>query len=135
MRRAIRVLAAAMILIGGAIHLNLWVAGYRGIPYIGPMFFANVIGSAAIGLVVATGTRRTTALAGVAFSAGSVLALLIGRTVGLFGFMEGWTGPALQTLAAEMCAVVLLALALGTATPGRPVLVPISVRGRRHPRP
>jgi hypothetical protein len=124
-----------MILSGGAVHLNLWVTGYREIPYIGPLFFLNVLGSIAVGFLVATGTRPLSAVAGIAFSAGSLAALVLSRTVGLFGFMEAWTPPARQTLAAELGAVVLLTVTLVTATLRPLAWIPASSRTGRRPRP
>lgn len=94
-----------------------------------------MVGSIVVALVVAMGTRRLTAAAGVVFSAGSLAALLLSRTVGLFGFIESWNRPAQQTLATEMGAVVLLAIMLVTARPRPLALVSISDQPGRRPRP
>jgi hypothetical protein len=59
-------------------------------------------------------SRRTSvALAGIAFAAGSLVALVLSRTVGVFGFTETiWTSQALKTLASELGVIVALACAL-----------------------
>lgn len=109
MDRPVRVLAALLLLLGGAIHVNLWRWGYGGIPYIGPLFLANVIASVAVGLVLVVRGGRLVLLAGVGLAVGSLAALVMSRTVGLLGFTEpGWTIDAMRTVAAEVGALVTL---------------------------
>jgi len=129
-----RLLAAAMVLAGGAIHLNLWLGGYRGVPYIGPMFLVNVALSVFAAGALLISVARPVALASAALSAGSLVALVVSRTVGLLGFREPWTPRSIQIIAAEVGAVVAIAAA-GAAT-GRwnPQPRPATVRSSQSAR-
>jgi hypothetical protein len=109
--RLTRSLAAALLLVSGIVHYNLWKGGYRHIPTIGPLFLANVFGSAVVAAAVLVSRRRSVALAGMALAAGSAVALILSRTVGVFGFTETiWTPPAVKALASELGALLALGL-------------------------
>ena len=111
--RLTRLLAAAFLLAGGIVHLNLWNGGYRYIPRIGPLFLANFVGSIALAVAVVVSRRVGISLAGIAFATGSLVALILSRTVGLFGFTEMiWTPDAVKTLATELGAITTLGFAL-----------------------
>lgn len=111
--RLTRLLAAALLLAGGVVHYQLWRGGYRHIPKIGPLFLANVFGSVALAAAVGLSRRAIVAVAGILFAAGSLAALVLSRTVGVFGFTEMiWTTQAIRTLVSELGAIVTLALAL-----------------------
>lgn len=115
--RLTRLLAAAFLLAGGIVHLSLWNGGYRYIPRIGPLFLANFVGSIALAVAVVVSRRAGISLAGIAFAAGSLVALILSRTVGLFGFTEMiWTPDAVKTLAAELGAITTLGFALLSAS-------------------
>jgi hypothetical protein len=88
---SVRVVGAAMLVATGWIHLDLWLDGYRAIPWIGPLFLANVVlaGLAAVAMLV-TPTRWlpwVALLAGL-LELGTLAALVLSLTVGLFGFVE-----------------------------------------------
>lgn len=129
----VRIVAALLLLAGGAVHLELWQGGYQAIPYVGPLFLANVVLSVALALVVLVRTNAVTVGAGVALAGGSLVALLLSRTVGLLGFMESrWTPDALRTVAAELGVIVALALIVAVERNRRlPALVPARVRRHR----
>ena len=113
MQHVVRLLAAVLLLAGGAIHLNLWRGGYEGIPYIGPLFLANVIASVVVAAALVIRSGRLVLLAGVGLAVGSLAALVMSRTVGLFGFTDpGWTMDAMSTVAAEVGALVALGLVI-----------------------
>ena len=126
MRRTRLVPAAVLVAAGGVVHLQLWLGGYRGIPVIGSWFVANAVASAVIALaLLVTGNRRVAA-AGLALSVSSLAALVLSRTVGLFGFLERtWTDQAVAATGAEVGAVV--ALALGLVVASRPEARPAPV--------
>ena len=88
---SVRVVGAAMLVATGWIHLDLWLDGYRAVPWIGPLFLANVVlaGLAAIG-VLATPARWLpwVALPAGLLELGTLAALVLSLTVGLFGFVE-----------------------------------------------
>src|SRR3982750_2604012 len=55
---SVRVVGAAMLVATGWIHLDLWLDGYRAIPWIGPPFLANVaLAGLAADAVLVTPTR------------------------------------------------------------------------------
>ncbi|MGH9002768.1 MAG: hypothetical protein ACRDYV_06535 [Acidimicrobiia bacterium] len=129
MPRLVRPLAAALLLAGGLIHLELWQGGYRGIPSIGPLFLLNVVASAAVAVALFIPHRRWPLAAGAALSAGSLAGLVLSRTVGVFGFMEsGWTPMALRALAAETGALVALAVCAAAMGRNAPPPAPARVR-------
>ena len=132
--RRLSVASAALILVGGYVHLCLYRHGYRFIPKIGVSFLLQVVSSAllATALVVpgrriraGRGTRRgrhfvaraqLTRLSAIALSLGTLAALGIAHTPGgLFQFREIGLRPAPQTLVAivaESLAAVLLTVAM-----------------------
>ena len=115
MQHFARLLAAALILAGGAVHLQLWQGGYRGIPRIGPWFLANVIISVVLAVALMVRKDPRVSLAGMLFSIASLGALVMSRTVGIFGFTErAWTPAALRAAVAEIGAFVILAVILAT---------------------
>jgi hypothetical protein len=88
---SVRVVGAAMLVATGWIHLDLWLDGYRDIAWIGPLFLANVVlaGLAAFA-VLCTPLRWlpwVALLAGL-LELGTLGALVLSLTVGLFGFVE-----------------------------------------------
>jgi len=112
--RLTRLFAAVLLLAGGLIHYDLWNAGYRHIPRIGPLFIANCILSVAIAATLVVTRRATVAAAGIILAAGSLTALVLSRTTGLLGFTEtAWTPQAINTLLAEAGAIVTLGVVLG----------------------
>ena len=123
--RLTRSLAAVLLLAGGIVHFNLWNNGYRHIPNIGPLFMANFVGSVALAAAVMTSRRASVAVVGITFAAGSLVALVLSRTVGVFGFTEAvWTTQATRTLASEVAAIVALGAALVMQRRAAPELAP-----------
>ena len=134
MHRIARLAAATFVLAGGYIHFDLWREGYRAIPYIGPLFVANAVVSVLLVVALLVRADMRVAVAGVAFSVGSLVALVLSRTTGLLGFTErGWTDMAVQATTAEVGAIVAIALVMvarGRPTPALAV-VPAGKRGLR----
>ncbi|MFN2557486.1 MAG: hypothetical protein ABR592_11585 [Nitriliruptorales bacterium] len=113
MPRITRLLAAALILAGGSMHLMLWQTGYRDLPYIGPLFLVNIVASAALALALVASRSGWTAAGAAFLSAGSLVALILSRTVGLLGFVEKvWTPMAVRVLLTEVGVLVVLGLSL-----------------------
>lgn len=84
-----QLLVALFLLVMGGIHLFLVFDGVGG--SLGAMFVLNAIGSLALAIGVAVFRRRRLVLAGalsVLFMAGTLLALVLALTVGLFGIRE-----------------------------------------------
>ena len=127
-----RVAAATFVLVGGGIHLELWRSGYRGIEYVGPMFLANVVLSVLLAIALLIRPDVRVAVAGLAFSVGSLIALVLSRTTGLLGFTErAWTDMAVQATTAEIGAVVAIAFILAARNRRMPALATIPLRRRR----
>lgn len=107
-----RGLSATLLLAVGGSHLLLWFVGYGAIPRIGVSFLAN----AAVALflaaaMVAVRARHVplTAALGSLFIAGTLGALTLALTVGLFGFVDEITTPLVPTtLVLELAGVVVL---------------------------
>jgi hypothetical protein len=110
---ALRVLGAALLAGMGWIHLDLWLDGYRDIDVIGPAFLLNTLaGFGLAALLLVTPRRFVPWVAGLGAlaAAGTLGALLLSTTVGLFGFTES-TAAALwwESFWVELAAVVVLA--------------------------
>ncbi len=103
-------LTAAM----GWIHLRLWVEGYREVPVIGALFLLNAIGAVLLAVVllfVPTRLLSATAVVTAVFTAGTLAALILSLTVGLFGTQESMQTPlVVATLIVESTGVVVLVL-------------------------
>jgi hypothetical protein len=117
--RALRVASIGGMLVGAvlvagsaAVHLHLWLIGYRHIPTIGPLFLLQVITGFLLAGIVA-GTRRVLpALGAVAFLASTIGGLVLSATVGIFGFHDGFNAPwALSSLVLEGAGVAVLSVA------------------------
>jgi hypothetical protein len=137
-----RYLGALALLAVGVDHLEAFlVDSYSVIPTIGTLFalnFASAVGVAS-GLAAPAQRLRGRAgqlalpllsVAGVGIAAGSLGALLVSETVGLFGFMETGYRPAiLVSIGLDVATIVLLGAHLA-ASRTRPV-----VSSGRHHRP
>ena len=132
MERVTRLVAATFVFVGGLIHLELWLDGYRGIPYVGLGFIANVVLSAVLVVALLGRPAVPVGVVSVAFSATSLLALVMSRTVGLFGFTEtAWTDASVQAASAEIGAIVAVAVLLAMrARSTAMVLRPVPVSSR-----
>jgi hypothetical protein len=90
----LRLAGAGLLLATGAIHLDLFLTGYRTIPTIGWLFLVQVIAAFALGLAVLAIPGRLSIASRLAAGAGAgfVLATLGGYLlsvwIGLFGFKE-----------------------------------------------
>lgn len=108
----LRLLGAALLLAISAIHLYLWQQGYDGIDVIGPAFLMQTVlgvGGALLLLITPLRWLAWVALLDLAFAVGSLAALLISTTVGLFGFVETTTATLWwETLWVEIAAIVVL---------------------------
>jgi len=108
-RLGLRVAGAGLLAATGAIHLDLYLTGYRSIPIIGWMFLLQVI--TAVGLavaVLATGSRLLAA-AGAGFALATLGGYLLSTWVGLFGFKEIRTTAGIVAGVIEVAAFAALA--------------------------
>jgi hypothetical protein len=110
--------SAFLIAAGGYVHLCLYRHGYRTIPKIGVGFLLTVIASGvlSLGLVALRGdANRLARLAGLALSAGTLVAFAVSRTpAGLFDFREVGFHPSPQAALAVITEGSALLLLLTT---------------------
>lgn len=102
------VAAAIAVAVGGYEHAHLYHEGYSEIATIGTLFLLNAIGSLVTILLLLARRPQLFIVASLAISFGSIVALVLTRTTGLFGFEEsGYDGHAMLTLLAELAAIPL----------------------------
>jgi hypothetical protein len=102
-------MAAALLVVSAALHLDLWSSGYRAIPTIGPLFLAQGIATPAIALMLVATRWLVAILVALAAMVGTLGGFILASTVGLFGFHDGFAAPfASTTFVTEVAAVLLL---------------------------
>ena len=113
---------SGLLIATAAIHLDLYLTGYRTIPTIGWLFLLQVIAAFALGLaVLAIPGRlvlagRLAAAAGAGFALATLAGYLLSVWIGLFGFTEVRTTAGVVAGVVEVAAfTVLAALALAPA--------------------
>ena len=118
----LRVAGSGLLIATAAIHLDLYLTGYRTIPTIGWLFLLQVIAAFGLGLaVLAIPSRfaiasRLAAAAGAGFALATLGGYLLTVWTGLFGFKEVRTTAGIVAGVVEVVAfVVLAALALAPA--------------------
>ena len=114
---ALRLLGAALLLAIAGIHLYLWQQGYQDIDVIGPAFLlqaATGVGGAVLVVIAPRRLLPVAAILGALFCLGSLGALILSTTVGVFGFVESTQADLYwETVWVEVAGtVVLAALAL-----------------------
>ena len=116
MSRIIRIIAAALVLIGGLVHLELYFGGYRSVPNanLGRSFVLNAVAAAVIAIALVARPDRLIRIAGIAYAASTLGAFALSRTdKGIFGFTEHGLNPKPRgaiVLICEVGAIVLLVL-------------------------
>jgi len=112
---ALRLAGAGLLAVTGAIHLDLYLTGYRTIPTIGVLFLLQVIAAFVLAVIVLFGSRLGAA-AGALFSLSTLGGYLLSIWFGLFSFREVRTTAGIVAGVIEIAGfAVLAALAL---TPG-----------------
>jgi len=123
----LRLGSAALLVLIGYIHLHLWQEGYRQIPTDGPMFLVDALAAFGLAAVLLAWARPVVGLLAAGFAAGTLGALLISLSVGLFGFRESIQASfVVESIVIE--AIVTVALA------GWTVLVALPSASRPRPR-
>jgi hypothetical protein len=136
----LRLACVALLAWIGAIHLHLWLEGYRHIPTDGPLFLIDAVTGLALAALLLAWPAPLTGLAAAGYTASTLGALLISLTVGLFGFREAISASYVTlSLAIETITVLALlgwtTLAAAASRPGRSpvrhrVPAPQTSRGR-----
>jgi predicted lipoprotein with Yx(FWY)xxD motif len=130
----LRVAGSGLLIATAAIHLDLYLTGYRTIPTIGWLFLLQVIAAFGLGLAVLAIPRRPAAAllasrlaaaAGAGFALATLGGYLLSVWIGLFGFKEVRTTAGIVAGLVEVAAfVVLAALALAPAPANRGAAAP-----------
>lgn len=89
-----RVIDAGLLLATGAIHLELYLTGYRTIPTIGWLFLLQVITAFGFGAVILVSSSRHVAAAGGGLAIATLGGYLLSLRLSLFGFREVCTTAA-----------------------------------------
>jgi hypothetical protein len=106
----LRLGSAAILVLIGYIHLHLWQEGYRQIPTDGPFFLVAALAGFALAAVLLAWARPVAGLLAAGFAAGTLGALLISLSVGLFGFRESIQASyVVESIVIEAIATVTLA--------------------------
>jgi predicted lipoprotein with Yx(FWY)xxD motif len=117
-RRSLFAIAGAALLVAtGAIHLDLYLTGYRTVPTIGWLFLLQVIAAFALAAVIAATGWWLAAAAGAGFALATLGGYLLSLWVGLFGFTEVRSTSGIVAGIIDVAAFATLAVA---AAPGLP---------------
>src|SRR5437016_8195361 len=118
-RLALRLAGSGLLIATGAIHLDLYLTGYRSIPTIGWLFLLQIIVAFGLGVVVLASGEWLAAAAGAVFALATLGGYLLTLWIGLFGFTEVRTTAGIVAGVIEIAAfVVLAALTLAPAPAG-----------------
>jgi predicted lipoprotein with Yx(FWY)xxD motif len=116
----LRLAGAGLLAATGAIHLDLYLTGFRNIPTIGWLFLLQVIAAFGLAALLASVGRRLAAAAGALFALSTLGGSLLSVWVGLFGFREVRTTTGIVAGVIEVAAFgVLAAFSLAPSTPAR----------------
>jgi predicted lipoprotein with Yx(FWY)xxD motif len=100
---------AALLVATGAVHLDLYLTGFKNIPTIGVLFLLQVIAAFALALIVAVTGSKLFAAAGAIFALAVLGGYLLSTWVGLFGFTEVRTTAGIVAGVIEVAAFAVLA--------------------------
>ena len=118
-RLALRLAGGGLLVATGAIHLDLYLTGYRSIPTIGWLFLLQVIAAFGLGVLVLATGGWLAAAAGAGFALSTLGGYLLSLWIGLFGFTEVRTTAGIVAGVIEVAAFAALAALAGlTAAPG-----------------
>jgi predicted lipoprotein with Yx(FWY)xxD motif len=126
----LRLAGAALLAATGAIHLDLYLTGYRTIPVIGWLFLLQVIAAFLLAVAVTVSGHWLPAAAGAGFALATLAGYLLSVWVGLFGFREVRTTAGIVAGVAEVAAfAALAAVAVAAARQPGPLAAPAFLRG------
>jgi predicted lipoprotein with Yx(FWY)xxD motif len=108
-RLGLRVVGAGLLFAAGAIHLDLYLTGYRNLPTIGPLFLLQVIAAFGLAVLVLVPGWRIFAALGAGFAAATLGGYLLSIWFGLFGFHEVRTTAGIVAGLIEVAAFFVLA--------------------------
>lgn len=120
-RLLLRLTGAGLMIASAAVHLDLYVTGYRTIPTIGWLFLLQVIVGFALGLAVLVTGSRLAAAAAALFALATLGGYLLTVQFGMFGFREVRTTAGIVAGLLEVLAFAALAVLAATPAAARAV--------------
>jgi predicted lipoprotein with Yx(FWY)xxD motif len=118
LRLLLRIVGAGLLIATAAIHLDLYLTGYRTIPTIGPLFLFQVIVAFALGGLVLISRSRLVAALGAGFALSTLGGYLLTVQFGLFGFREVRTTAGIVAGIIEVLAFAVLGYYAATPSAG-----------------
>src|SRR5271155_5862013 len=112
---AMRLIGAGLLFATGAIHLDLYLTGYRTIPTIGWLFLLQVISAFPLAIAIPVTRHPLAAAARAAFGVASLGGYLLSLKVGLFGFTEVRTPAGIVAAIIGVAIFAVLAIAVADA--------------------
>jgi predicted lipoprotein with Yx(FWY)xxD motif len=109
--RVLSVGGAALLAAAGAIHLDLYLTGYRSIPTIGWLFLLQTITAFGLAILIAVSRSWLLSAAGAFFMLSTLGGYLLSVWIGLFGFREVRTTAGIVAGVIEVLAFAALATA------------------------
>ena len=101
-------MGAGLLFATGAIHLDLYLTGYRTIPTIGWLFLLQVIAAFGLGASMLMWSSRLVAAAGAGFAVATLGGYVLSLRVSLFGFREVRTTAGIVAGVIEVGALAVL---------------------------
>jgi predicted lipoprotein with Yx(FWY)xxD motif len=106
----LRLVGAGLLVTTGAIHLDLYLTGYRTIPTIGWLFLLQVIAALGLGVGVLAPGSRLAPVAGAGLALSTLGGYLLSLRIALFGFREVRTTAGIVAGVVEVAAFAVLAV-------------------------
>jgi predicted lipoprotein with Yx(FWY)xxD motif len=106
----LRVAGTGLLWAAAAMHLDLYLTGYRTIPTIGPLFLFQVVVAFALGGLLLVTPSRLAAAAGAGFALSTLGGYLLTVQFGLFGFREVRTTAGIVSGIIDVAAFAVLAV-------------------------
>jgi hypothetical protein len=123
MKFLLRLGLAVSLAVSAADHAYLYIHGYQHIPMIGTAFLMQASVSLSLALLIVAGGPWWIEWAAAAMAGGSLVAFVLSRTVGLFGFTErGWDPAphaAISVVAEALCMLLWAGAAVRWPQPKR----------------
>lgn len=107
--RLLRISGSGLLVATGAIHLDLYLTGYRTIPTIGWLFLLQVISAFGLSAAIIVSDRRLVSAAGAGFFMATLVGYLLSLRIGLLGFREVRTTAGLAAAVIEIVGFAALA--------------------------
>jgi predicted lipoprotein with Yx(FWY)xxD motif len=136
-RLGLRVAGSGLLTASAAIHLDLYLTGYRTIPTIGWLFLVQAITAFPLAAAVLAADSRIVAAAGAGFAVATLGGYLLSVWAGLFGFTEvrssaGLTAGIIDVAAFTALAVLALAPVAQRQPPGSAAAAGTGLLARRR---